>query len=200
MPRTEIREDGKLFTAGVKAAVELAELRFESFVGDGVANKRFHGGPDRTVCVYPAAHYEWWKSAHGYELAFGAFSENLTVDGVREADICIGDVVRIGGALAQVTLPRDPCRTIDKITQIPSIHRLAQESGRCGFHMRTLKEGSIRVGDPFEVVERNTAGISVAAVLDLYHGRSKDRALFEKLRAMPEFAEEGKREIALRLG
>jgi MOSC domain-containing protein YiiM len=55
-------------------------------------------------------------------------------------------------------------------------------------------------GDPFELMERNPANVSIAAVLDLYHGRSKDRALLEKLQGMPEFAEEGKRELARRLG
>jgi MOSC domain-containing protein YiiM len=199
MARTEIRESGQLFTAGVKASVERAELRFDAIVGDGVANRRYHGGPDRTVCVYPAPHYAWWKSAHGHDLVFGAFSENLTVNGLGEAEICIGDVIRIGTALAQVTVPRDPCRTIDRITGITSLHLLARESGKCGFHMRTLEEGVMHVGDPFEVVERNAAGISVASTLDLYHGRSRDRGLVERLLAMPEFADEGKREISRRV-
>jgi MOSC domain-containing protein YiiM len=184
----------------VKAPAAGAMLRFDGFEGDGVADRRHHGGPDRTACVYPAAHYAWWSAVHGFELQFGAFSENLTVDGAREEEICIGDIVRIGGALAQVTLPRDPCPTIDRITDIPSLHRLARECGKCGFHMRTLEEGLVRAGDSFELVERHRAGISVAAVLDLYHGRSADRALQQKLLRMPEFADEGKRELTRRLG
>ncbi len=199
-PRSETRPSGKLLTGGVKASVAIAGLRFDGFEGDGVADRRHHGGADRTACVYPAGHYAWWNSMHGYELLFGAFSENLTVEGVRENEICIGDKVRIGAALAQVTLPRDPCPTIDRITGIPSLHRLARESGKCGFHMRTLEEGLVRAGDLFELVERNSAGITVASVLDLYHGRSTDRVLQQKLQNMPEFAEEGKRELTRRLG
>jgi MOSC domain-containing protein YiiM len=199
-PRTETRRAGNLFTGAAKSPVAAAVLRFDGFEGDGVADRRHHGGPDRTACVYPAAHYQWWKTAHGFDLGFGAFSENLTVDGLREEDICIGDVVRIGAALAQVTLPRDPCRTLDRVTEIESLHLLARESGKCGFHMRTREEGLVRVGDPFELVERNPAGVSVAVALDLYHGRSTDRALVLKLQAMPEFAAEGKRELARRLG
>jgi MOSC domain-containing protein YiiM len=200
MPRTETRRAGKLFTGGAKTAVADAILRFDGFEGDGVADRRHHGGADRTACVYPAEHYGWWKSAHGYDLPVGVFSENLTVEGAQEEEICIGDIIRIGAALAQVTLPRDPCRTIDRITEIESLFLLARESGKCGFHMRTLEEGRVSVGDSFRVVERNAAGVSVAAVLDLYHGRSADRALFEKLQSMPEFAEEGKRELARRVG
>lgn len=200
IPRSESRRSGTLFTGGAKASVPGAMLRFDGFEGDGVADRRHHGGPDRTACVYPAEHYAWWNSVHGYELLFGAFSENLTVEGVREEEICIGDIVRIGEALTQVTLPRDPCPTIDRITDIPSLHRLARESGKCGFHMRTLEEGLVRAGDSFELVERNPERISVAAVLDLYHGRSADRALRKKLQNMPEFADEGKRELTRRLG
>jgi len=198
VPHTETRDSGKFVTAGVKTSVESAELRFDSIVGDGVANHRYHGGPDRTVCVYPAAHYAWWKSMYGHDLPFGAFSENLTVDGLAESDICIGDTIRIGTALAQITVPRDPCATMDRITGIASLHILARESGRCGFHMRTLEEGTMRVGDPFEVVDHDPAHVSVASVLDLYHGRSQDGALTAMLMTMPAFAEEGKRYLAAR--
>ncbi len=200
VPRSETRQSGTLFTGGAKASAAGAILRFDGFEGDGVADRRHHGGPDRTACVYPAEHYAWWNSVHGYELLFGAFSENLTVEGVREQEICIGDIIRIGGALAQVTLPRDPCPTIDRITDIPSLHRLAKESGKCGFHMRTLEEGLVRAGDSFDLVKRNPEGISIASVLDLYHGRSSDRALRQRLQSMPEFADEGKRELIRRLG
>jgi MOSC domain-containing protein YiiM len=200
MPRTEKRGDRDLHTGGMKASVPWAMLRVDGFEGDGVADHGHHGGPDRAVCVYPAVHYEWWLTVKGIRLQFGAFSENLTVDDIEETDICIGDVVRIGAALAQVTLPRDPCPTIDRINEIPSLHRLAQQAGRCGFHMRTLEEGLVWMGDPFELMERNQANVTVAAVLDLYHGRSTDRDLLLKLQSMPEFADEGKRELTRRLG
>ena len=198
-PRAETFRSGTLVTGGAKVSAAGAVLRFQGFEGDGVADRRHHGGPDRTACVYPAEHYAWWRSAHSFALQFGAFSENLTVEGAREEEICIGDIVRVGKALAQVTLPRDPCPTIDRITDIPLIHRLARETGRCGFHMRTLEEGLVQAGDSFVVVERNSAAVSVAAVLDLYHGRSSDRALQRKLLDMPEFADEGKREITRRV-
>ena len=121
MPRTEVRRSKELLTGGVKASVDGAILRFAGFEGDGVADHLHHGGADRTVCVYPAGHYAWWKSEHGYDLPFGSFSENLTVEGAREEELCIGDIVRIGAALAQITLPRDPCLTIDRLTEIPSL-------------------------------------------------------------------------------
>jgi MOSC domain-containing protein YiiM len=187
---------GTLFTGGVKDRVEEASLGFDGFQGDGQGDLRHHGGRDRSVCVYIAGHYAWWKSAHGFDLREGAFCENLTVEGVDEGTVCIGDVFRAGRALVQVTLPRDPCRTLDLLTGVPDLGKLARDSGRCGFHMRTLEEGNVRAGDPFELVRRHPAQITVAAALDLFHGRSADTVLARRLIDVPEFGGKGKRQIA----
>jgi MOSC domain-containing protein YiiM len=199
-PRSCPVADGVLFTGGAKSPVASAVLGMDGFEGDGQADRRHHGGRDRAACLYVSGHYDWWKSAHGFDLGPGAFCENLTVDGAREEDICIGDVFRIGEALAQVTLPRDPCRTLDRLTGIKNLWTLARESGRCGFHMRTLEGGVVRNGDAFQPVSTHPARITVAEVLDLYHGRSRDLNLFRRLEEMPEFGDQGKREIAARLG
>ena len=149
--------------------------------------------------MYPFEHYAWWKAEHGYDLGPGSFAENLTVEGALEDALCIGDVVRIGGALAQVSLPRDPCGTLDRLTGIAGFGAAACDAGKAGFHMRTLEEGLVRAGDAFEVVERDPAGFTVAAALDLYHGRSHDADLARRLFAIPALAEQGRREIAQRL-
>ena len=196
MPRSVADGDGTLVTAGSKSAVKDAFLRFENFDGDRQGNLRYHGGKDRSVCVYIAEHYDWWKSVHGFDMQYGAFCENLTLEGVRENVACIGDVFRAGQALVQVSLPRDPCRTLDRLTGIPDLWQKARDSGRLGFHMRTLEEGLVAAGDSFELVRSHPDHITVAAVLDLFHGRSQDGELARKLAQMPEFAEQGKRAIA----
>jgi MOSC domain-containing protein YiiM len=196
VPRKEHLPGGTLLTAGAKTTVEEAFLGFDNFDGDRQANLRHHGGRDRTACVYIASHYEWWRSAHGMELRPGSFCENLTIAGIAEDTVCIGDVFRAGEALVQVSLPRDPCRTLDRLTGIPGLWKLARDSGRCGFHMRTLEEGLVRKGDQFVLVRRHPAGITVAAALDLSHGRSRDRDLARRLDEMPEFAKQGKGLIA----
>ena len=199
MPVTRSVSSGTLYTAGAKDRVESAALGLDGFKGDGQGNLRHHGGRDRTVCVYVSGHYAWWKSAHGLDLREGAFCENLTVEGVDEGAVCIGDIISAGSALVQVTLPRDPCRTLDLLTGVPDLWTLARDTGRCGFHMRTLEGGTVRTGDAFEIVRRHPAAITVAAALDLYHGRSKDRDLAQRLLEMSEFADQGKRDITARL-
>lgn len=198
-PRSVAVADAMLRTGGAKLAVDAAMLRFDGFEGDGQGNLRVHGGKDRSACVYVEQHYGWWESAHGFELCPGAFCENLTVEGALEDQIFIGDVFRVGEARAQVSLPRDPCRTLDLLSGIPGLASIARDSGKCGFHMRTLDEGLVRVGDAFELIRGDPNRITVAVALDLFHGRSADRELADRLCRMPEFAEQGKKHIARRL-
>jgi len=199
-PREADLTGGRFYTGGAKSAVASAYLRFHGFEGDGQGNLKYHGGKDRTACVYPAERYAWWKEIRGYDLPFGAFSENLAVEGATEEAVCIGDVYRIGDALVQVTLPRDPCRTIDRVTGVPGLWGIARDTGACGFHMRTVKEGLVTAGSPFVLESRHPEGITVAMALALYHGRSRDVVLADRLVHMPEFAVEGKKVIAARLG
>jgi MOSC domain-containing protein YiiM len=199
MPRPVSVADGTFVTGGSKSAAKDAFLHFENFDGDGQGNLRYHGGKDRSVCVYMAEHYQWWKSEHGYSLQYGAFCENLTLEGVREDAVCIGDVFRAGHAVVQISLPRDPCRTLDRLTGIPGLWIKARDSGKLAFHMRTLQEGLVGTGDAFELVRSHPAHITVAEVLDLYHGRSRDHELVRRLALMPEFADQGKKDIAGKL-
>jgi MOSC domain-containing protein YiiM len=198
MPRSVTVADGTFVTGGSKSAVEAALLGKENFEGDRQGNLQYHGGKDRSVCVYVAEHYAWWKSVHGYEMQFGAFCENLTLEGVREDAVCIGDVFQAGQAVVQVSLPRDPCRTLDRLTGIPDLWIRARDSGKLGFHMRTLEGGLVSTGDAFELLQGNPEHITVAEVLDLYHGRSRDPVLARRLARMPEFADQGKKDMALR--
>jgi MOSC domain-containing protein YiiM len=198
-PRTLTVAGVTFRSGGAKAAVESAFLRLDAFENDAPANRKYHGGPDRTACVYPVEHYAWWKQAHGWDLGPGSFAENLAVEGALENALCIGDVVRVGGALAQVSLPRDPCSTLDRLTGIPGLGAAAREAGKCGFHLRTIEEGLVRAGDAFEVVERDPSGFTVAAALDLYHGRSDDAEAARRLFAIPALADQGRREIADRM-
>lgn len=79
--------------------------------GDGQADLRHHGGPDKAVCVYSAEHFAYWRDDLGFgeEFGGGAFGENFTVAGLDESSVCIGDVWRIGNVELQVTQPRQPC-------------------------------------------------------------------------------------------
>jgi MOSC domain-containing protein YiiM len=105
LPTTMGYHNGKEMKTGIfKEPIEESFLSKEGFLGDGVANVRFHGGPDRAVCVYPFEHYGLWEKEFG-PLPHAVFGENLSVTNMLERDVHIGDVYHVGEAVIQITQP-----------------------------------------------------------------------------------------------
>ena len=118
--------------------------------GDGQADLVNHGGVDKAICVYPLAHYPHWQEMIGRELSPAAFGENFTVDGLTEADVCIGDTWRVGeDVLVQVSQPRQPCWKLARRWQRKTLALEVQESGKTGWYFRVLEEGTVQAGMPF---------------------------------------------------
>jgi MOSC domain-containing protein YiiM len=109
LPTTRRYEGREVITGGAKKPVPHAMLRFENFDGDRQADQVNHGGFEKAVCVYPLDHYPYFKRQLERDLQPGAFSENLTVSGAIETEVCVGDVFRIGEATVQVSQPRMQC-------------------------------------------------------------------------------------------
>ncbi len=131
--------------------------------GDGQANQPNHGGPDQALSFYSTVHYRFWAARFGRDdLSPGIFGENLTVDGMTEREIYIGDVFAIGTAILQVTHPRIPCFKLSYRLGLPLFHDEQLESGRIGYLARVLKEGEIAAGDDIVLIERDQEPISVA--------------------------------------
>ena len=85
-------------------------LSYGGLRGDGQADRKHHGGPDKAVCAYCAQHYEYWqRQAQLGAMGFGGFGENLTLGGADETQLCIGDRFELGEAVVEVSQPRQPC-------------------------------------------------------------------------------------------
>lgn len=96
-----------IFKQPVAGRVAVRRLNLD---GDRQADLSVHGGPDKAVYAYPAEHYEFWRrELPGTDLPFGMFGENLSVEGLREDEVNVGDRFTIGSAEFQVTQPRLPC-------------------------------------------------------------------------------------------
>jgi MOSC domain-containing protein YiiM len=186
-------------TGGAKKPVPRALLRFEGFGGDGQADKVNHGGVDKAVCVYPLDHYAHWEKVFGRRLEPGAFSENLTVSGAVETEVCIGDVFRAGEAILQVSQPRTPCSKLAGKNGQRLLPKWVGQTGYTGFYMRVLSEGLVSEGDPFERIENHPDLIAVADVNDVIYERSADAGLIERLANLPEFGGDGRTLFARRL-
>jgi MOSC domain-containing protein YiiM len=199
LPRAQHYGRELVWTAGAKKPVTDAVLRFHGFEGDGQADRRNHGGVDKAVCVYPFDHYAHWERLFGRPLEPVSFSENLTVSGAVEDEVCIGDVFGVGEAVVQVSQPRTPCGKLAGKNRQRLLTRWVAESGYTGFYMRVLSEGLVDHGNAFEPIERHPERIPVSAVNDIIFGRSEDERLIERLAYLPEFGADGRALFAGRL-
>jgi MOSC domain-containing protein YiiM len=146
--------------------------------GDGQADLRVHGGPGKAVYAYPAGHYPTWAAELGRDdLVPGTFGENLTVEGIDEGDVLIGDRFRAGTALLEVSQPRIPCFKLGIRMGDPGFLRTFLRSGRSGFYLRVIEEGDVGRGDALERVARGEGGLSVREAVRLFAGGDDPDAL-----------------------
>jgi MOSC domain-containing protein YiiM len=152
-----------IFKDPVKGRVSLTTLGLE---GDEQSDLAVHGGVNKAVYVYPSEHYAWWREQlPDAELKWGAFGENLTIEGLIESTTCIGDRLRIGTAELIVTQPRQPCYKLAyKFGREDMIKRFVK-SRRSGFYLSVAREGDLGVGDSIELISRQDGAPTVTDIL-----------------------------------
>ena len=147
-----------IFKHQVDGPVNVAQYNLE---GDGQADLSVHGGRDKAVYAYPLAHYDYWADRIGrVPLESSQFGENLTVAGVTEEQVVLGDRYQVGTAILRVTQPRLPCFKLGIRMGINDFPRQFLDSGKLGFYLRVEQEGSLRAGDSFRLLDRPAHGIT----------------------------------------
>jgi ferredoxin-NADP reductase/MOSC domain-containing protein YiiM len=146
--------------------------------GDGQGDLAGHGGERRAVFVYQMDSYRYWQNQLGRtDFVYGQFGENFTVDGLSDAEVCIGDRYRIGRALLEVTQPRVTCYRLGIRMNQPEMAALVVKHGRPGFYFRVLEEGEVEAGDEITQVMPGPERMSVSEIDALLYmpGHSRDR-------------------------
>ena len=116
--------------------------------GDEQADLRVHGGREKAVYAYPSEHYAFWRGQlPGFELPWSMFGENLTLEGLLERDVRVGDRLGIGTAVFVVTRPRMPCFKLGIRFGRPDMVQRFWHAGRPGFYLAIAAEGVIEAGD-----------------------------------------------------
>lgn len=166
-PRTVQHEGRTVRTAIYKAPasgpVKLTRLGFE---GDGQADRRVHGGPNRAAYLYPFEHYAHWAPRlGGGPLPMGQFGENITMEGLLETTVHVRDVYAIGAARVQITTPRGPCFKLGIRTGDPAIVAPFLASGRLGFYTSVLEEGLVEAGDSIALLDRLDGAVTFAEMI-----------------------------------
>ncbi len=133
--------------------------------GDGQGDTGGHGGEQRAVMLYQVESYRYWERQLGLEpLEHGAFSENFTVTGMADDQVCIGDRYRVGEATLEVTQPRVTCFRVGVRLGQPQMPGLLVAHRRPGFYLRVIREGHVRAGDTLELISRGPHALTVAEV------------------------------------
>ncbi|MEK3881293.1 MOSC domain-containing protein [Paenibacillus sp. PL2-23] len=167
--------------------------------GDGQGDTINHGGPDKAVCAYFERRYAFWQEEFGQPFPNGSFGENFTIGDWVEEDLCIGDVLTVGGAVLQVSQPRQPCFKLGLRNALPTLPVRTQETGYSGFYFRVLEEGQVCAGDSFAIVERHPLGFTIAEANQVMYVAKQDAAAIQKLLAVQELAESWRKQLQGRL-
>lgn len=148
--------------------------------GDRQADLTVHGGVDKAVYAYSIEHYEYWRKVFPHiEMSNGMFGENLTVEGLMESEVSIGDVFQIGSSKVIATQPRMPCYKLGVKFGRMDVLKKFLASGRSGIYFKVSKEGKVGAGDTIEQIRKDDNRITIRDIVRLY---ASDREDIETMR------------------
>lgn len=195
--------DGTVLTGIFKQPVEgPVAVRKLNLDGDEQADPVHHGGESKAVYAYALEHYDYWQQALGRPpMPHGQFGENLTIAGLDEAQLCVGDRLAIGSALFVISQPRVPCFKLGIRMADKHMPRLFAESLRTGVYLRVLEEGTLTAGDPVRVVSKDPQRLSIRSLFDAYlkPNDADARALLKQALQVPALSPEWHGHITQRL-
>ncbi|KUN18559.1 sulfurase [Streptomyces corchorusii] len=187
MPKDVSWQGRTVRTGAWKAPVQGPRMvRRLNVEGDGQGDLAGHGGEIRAVLVYQMESYQYWQKQLGRDdLTFGMFGENFTVDGLPDADVCIGDRYRIGEAEFEVTQPRVTCYRVGMRLGEPAMASLLVAHHRPGFYLRVITEGHVQAGDEITLTRKGPEELSVADTDALLYLPDRDPAKLRKALNIP---------------
>lgn len=147
---------------------------------DTVIDRKHHAGVNKACFLFSADQYPFWKKKYpDLQWNWGMFGENLTVSGMDESMMRIGDIYRIGTALVQVSQPREPCYKLGIRFKDQAVLRDYVNHGFSGTYVRILEEGEVKSGDEIHLVEQSKNKLTVKQCFEVILARKKDVALVQ---------------------
>lgn len=157
------------------------DVTWDGIIGDKQANLKAHGGVDKAVYAYSANHYTYWENLLGKKIPYGAFGENLTIYGLFESEINIGNIIQIGDVELMAVQPRQPCSKLslrfDDLTMVKKFW----DANKPGIYFRVIKEGSFINGDVVTKVENEDSNISIFDIYRLLNNSMLDSSKLKSL-------------------
>lgn len=185
-----------IFKEPVAGTVAIREL---NLTGDQQADLTVHGGSEKAVYAYPVEHYQYWrKQLSKVSLSWGAFGENLTTQGLWEDTLFIGDLLRVGSAVLQITQPRMPCYKLELRFNRHDMIKRFLESGRSGFYFSVVEQGHVTAGSKVEILDRDPGGVTVSDIVRLYLGQTRDPELLQRATNVGSLPQNWRSQLLLR--
>lgn len=157
--------------------------------GDEQADRENHGGLDKAILAYSADHYAYWREHLSLpDMPHGGFGENLTIAGLEESTVCIGDQWQAGPVLFEVSQPRQPCWKMGRRWQIPDLPKQVIQNGRGGWYLRVLTPGELANGSEIELVSRPRPSWTIARANRLFYHEPDNVADLQDLANIPELS------------
>ena len=175
--RKEIDWKGELITTGIfKYAVDKPIfLDIEDVKGDAICDRENHGGILQAIYGYSLKHYKHWKTLYpNLEFENGMFGENLTIDDLEETKIYSGDTFKVGEAILEATVQRDPCIKLGVRFNDMKILKQFWNSTFCGVYFKVIQTGFVKAGDAFIQIKSCPENPTIA---DLYVAKRKVKGM-----------------------
>lgn len=179
---TEIQWNGKSEITGIYKLPVDGPIRLEMSIvaDDTIANREVHGGPHKACYLFSSEQYPFWKERYPQlNWNWGMFGENLTLEGMDEAEMRIGDIFSIGEALVQVSQPREPCYKLGIRFGSQNILKEFIEHAYPGTYVRVLREGRVSTGQAVVLQERSANPLTVKQCFELIVSADKSPELLE---------------------
>lgn len=175
-------------------------LDFDDVANDNVIDRRYHGGKEKACYIYSSDHYKYWKNLYPeIDFSWGMFGENLTVEGLDEKKINIGDVFLVGKALIQVTQPRQPCSKLNIRFQNNNTVNQFIKSGLSGFYVKIIEPGFVETDNSFVLTEKKDS-VSIHQVFELLYTDKPKKSILDLAINDPNLAESCRRDLIKRWG
>jgi MOSC domain-containing protein YiiM len=141
-----------MFKIAVSGPARISALGLEV---DEQADLSVHGGLEKAVYAYPGEHYDYWRGQRqnagvgGIDdtLLPGALGENLTLQGLLETDVWVGDVLQFANLTLRVTQPREPCFKFNASMGFNQASKRMAQTGHCGFYLAVDQAGTVEAGE-----------------------------------------------------
>lgn len=183
-----------IFKQPVQGKIALTKLNLD---GDEQADLTVHGGPDKAIYAYASEHYPWWQEQMpDVDFPHGRFGENLTIEGLLESDVCIGDEFQVGSAVIKVSQPRLPCYKLGIRFGRADVIKKFMQSARSGIYFSVVQEGELCAGDEIKFLRSDGYNINLQQVAKLFSGQDEIDLDFARRTLQSQLADQMKMFIA----